>query len=247
MSRLIPLIACLLLISSCSVKTLYNYSDFIMVRYANSLVSVDEPLYTDLKTASKRLLEWHRSTQLESYSQWLDSLYEATAHSLTLQQVTDYADQVSRLYAVTARQLYSELSGLMPLMNQDEVDALSKSFEDDNQKFYEKYVAITPKKRTEQYSDNMLEQFEEYIGTLSATQKKIITSASSALNHTSKERYIHRLAFQRKVIKILRSDDSAEVKQKQLSVFLNRCLTCHQLMSVSNKTRKLSLRRLLMS
>ena len=64
------IVAFVMMVASCSFKTLYNQLDYLIPSYVEGMVSLDSMLEEKVEQRTLVLINWHRNTQLNQYADW---------------------------------------------------------------------------------------------------------------------------------------------------------------------------------
>ena len=220
-SKLIVLVTASIFISACSFKTVYNQLDYLMLDYVDDLVSLDDVLEQKVEQRTLALLGWHRHSQLLEYAAWLREVQPQVGPGLTEQQVMQRIDEVERFWQSLLARLNSEMVELLPLLNQQQQHQLFASLADSNEEFREDYVKLDKQERLENYTDRLLDNYENWLGDLSEPQQRAIEQAARQLRSSAEPRLQRRLQWQQGIYAILQQPVDIRKKKQALQRFLD--------------------------
>lgn len=208
------------LLAGCSFKSVYNRLDYLIPKYVEGIVTLDETHADLLEQRTLVLLQWHRSTQLEQYAGWLRSLQRDFGPDLTEDRLNAHLAQLDQFWLDMLVKLNDAMAGLLPLLDADQRDELSGYLDESNAEFREEYVEIDDDQRIAGYVEYMTDTFENWIGDLTDAQSALIEQAATELVDTAKLRYRQRLAWQNGIRQILAERESGQDRQQRLRDFL---------------------------
>jgi hypothetical protein len=219
LSRAAFIITLVLLISACSFKTIYNRLDYMIPSYVEGMVTLDDVLEEKVEQRANVLISWHRNTQLVQYADLLRTFQQDIGSPLDKQRVLQHIATMQQLWDSLENEINEEMAELLPLLNTEQREELFDSIEDKNEDFYDDYVDIDDDERIEQYTDTTVDNFENWLGYLTATQETAIEESMSGLANSAALRLEQRRFWQRNIRQILDSTDSKEIKTERLRQF----------------------------
>lgn len=211
----------LVVISACSFKTLYNRMDYLIPSYVEGMVSLDEVLEEKLEQRTNLLLNWHRNTQLKQYADLLRTFQQDLESPLSEERVLQHIDSMELLWRSLEAKLNQEMAGLLPLLDADQREELFDSIEEKNQDFYDDHVDLDEDDRIEQYTDTMLDTYQNWLGDLTEQQEQAIAEAAPRLTSSAALRLQQRKFWQHSIRKILDSAGDTETRSEQLQQFFD--------------------------
>jgi len=216
------IITLVLLISACSLKTLYNRLDYMIPSYVEGMVTLDDVLEEKVEQRAGVLISWHRNTQLVKYADLLRTFQQDIESPLDKQRVLQHIATMQQLWDSLENEINEEMAELLPLLNAEQREELFESIEEKNEDFYDDYVDIDDDERIEQYTDTTLDNFENWLGYLTATQETAIEQAMPGLANSAALRLQQRRLWQGSIRQILDSTDSKAIKTERLRQFFDR-------------------------
>jgi len=226
-------------VAACSIKTIYNQLDYLIPSYVEGMVSLDDVLEEKVEQRTQTLINWHRNTQLTQYADLFRAFQQDLGPRLTEEQVIQYMSDIESLWQPLTVKINEEMAILLPLLNAEQREELFASIDENNEDFYDEYVDLDEEERIEQYADNMLDNFENWLGELSEQQQHDVESAAHRLRGSAELRLQQRKLWQLSIREILDSVDSTEEKSERLRTFFeNFNIDDHAELVAANEVNK---------
>lgn len=186
-----------LLAGCATLPVVYNRLDWWAPLYAQNYVSLNMSQRAQLRREIAALRDWHCRTQLADYAEWVGGLArELRAGDLHYGRVDALYGEVNEawfgLTAAASHRVADLLLGLSPR----QIDQLFAELEKDNRAFERKYVARSPAAAEAQYVERMEKQLANWIGTLTAEQRRAVEDWSREVRPTGSERLAARRLWQ---------------------------------------------------
>jgi len=221
-TRTLLIISFILLVSACSLKTIYNRLDSLIPSYVEGMVSLDDVLEEKLEQRASVLVSWHRNTQLSQYADLLRIFQKDIESPLNEESVLQHIASIQLFWQSLELKLNQEMAQLLPLLNSAQQEELFESIEEKNEDYYDEYVDLYKSERIDQYIETTTETYENWLGYLSEEQERIIEKAAAELTSSASLRLDQRRLWQRSIQDILNTSDPEEIKSKQLQQFFKR-------------------------
>jgi len=221
-TRTLLIISFILLVSACSLKTIYNRLDSLIPSYVEGMVSLDDVLEEKLEQRASALVSWHRNTQLSQYADLLRIFQKDIESPLNEESVLQHIASIQLFWQSLELKLNQEMAQLLPLLNSAQQEELFESIEEKNEDYYDEYVDLYKSERIDQYIETTTETYENWLGYLSEEQERIIEKAAAELTSSASLRLDQRRLWQRSIQDILNTSDPEEIKSKQLQQFFKR-------------------------
>ena len=218
-SKTIFIVALVVMVASCSFKTLYNQLDNMIPYYVEGMVSLDDMLEEKVEQRTLVLINWHRNTQLHQYAEWLRALQRDANEQLTEEQMLQHIDMLESFWKTLSLKVNEEMVILLPLLNAEQRAELFDSIVDKNEDFREDYVDVDNDERVDQYTDRMLDSYETWLGDLTDEQETAVEQASAKMQTSAGLRLERRQRWQRSIQSILDTSDSATQKAVSLGKY----------------------------
>lgn len=220
--RTVLIISFILLVSACSLKTIYNRLDYLIPSYVEGMVSLDDVLEEKVEQRTDVLVSWHRNTQLTRYADLLRTFQQDMESPLDVPRVLQHMASIQELWRTLEVKINEEMAELLPLLNAEQRAELFESIEDKNEDFYDEHVDIDDDDRIEQTIETTSESYENWLGSLTEEQERAIEIAATGLSSSASLRLEQRRLWQQNIQDILNADDTEEIKSKRLRQFFNR-------------------------
>jgi hypothetical protein len=218
-SRFIFIIALTAILGACSLKSVYNNLDYLIPSYVEGMVSLDDMLEEHVEQRTLVLINWHRNTQLKQYAELLHSYQLDFGPQLTEQRVTLHMSSMEALWQPLGEKLNEEMAVLLPLLNDEQLEELFASIDEKNEEFHDEYVDLDEQELIEEYTENLRDSYQGWLGDLSEQQEADIEKAAHRFHSSAHLRLEQRKLWQSSIREILYSDDPAEMKSERLRAY----------------------------
>lgn len=218
-TRSFLLTAVIVVVAGCSFKTLYNKLDKLIPSYVEGLVTLDDVLQQEVELRSQALVSWHRSTQLIQYADWLRALQRDVNPQLDVTRLQQHVESLKEFWQSLSARIHEEMGELLPLLDTEQRRELFDSIADKNEDFEEDYVDIDEAERIENYREDVLETYENWLGELTSTQADLIETSATELRSSARERLERRRRWQDGIREILDSSKTRSQKTGELRRF----------------------------
>ncbi|NBF08425.1 DUF6279 family lipoprotein [Pseudomonas sp. Fl4BN1] len=213
---LIPLLILSLLLSACSrVGLAYRNLDVIIPWSLNDYLDMRSEQKSWFDQRLQQHLNWHCTTQLPGYLDWLDRLQlmvqDNQVNDQALQARTQEAKQA---IAATARQIAPSAVELLQDLDDQQVKDMNAAFAKDLQKHQEQYLKPPLPRQIEQRSQRMSKRLNAWMGPLSPSQQQRVEQWSASLGEQNQQWIANRAHWQ--------AQFSAAVEQRQNNDFPQR-------------------------
>jgi hypothetical protein len=206
-----------MMMTSCSIKFIYNQLDYLIPYYVDGMVTLDDMLEEKIEQRSLMLINWHRHTQLDRYAQWLRDFQRDANDQLTEEKVHRYFATLESYWESVSLRINDEMVLLLPLLNAEQRQELFANLAEKNADFREDYIDLNENERIEQFAERLVDSYETWLGDLTNEQEKTMNQAAAKMQSTAELRLQRRLNWQRSLEKILTSNDNKYDKRAALS------------------------------
>lgn len=213
--------AIFIFVSACTFKALYNQLDNIIPSYIENMVSLDEALEKNIEKRLQHLLNWHRSTQLKEYADWLRIVQQDVNAQLTEKKLYHHVIQAETFWKLLLQKLYKELAEILPSLNSEQRKELFANLAEKNQDFKDDYIEIDQKQRFDEYSERMLDHYTSWFGGLSERQQAAIQQAAKEIRSVAPLRLQQRQLWQKEIQEILDSKEPDSVMTERLGAMFS--------------------------
>jgi len=180
--RLLVLAVLLLGLSGCTVRFVYNQLDWLAPWYLRGYVSLDEAQRPLLEQRLATRLDWHCSTQLPRYADWLRG-FEAQLESgdVTVEGLDDHARQAQAFWRELVSHLPADTRELLASVSDAQIQELFDNLDDrmaDNRKdFVDRPAEALQQERAER----MERRLRRWLGRLNTAQQARLEAWSVGL------------------------------------------------------------------
>ena len=176
------LILALLVLGACSSTTfLYNRLDFILPWYLDDYVELDR----DQRQAFDRLLDpfldWHRQEELPAYVAVLDQVEGTLGQPVTQEEIDAISGAFEEAWLRLEDRSLDWLLALGASLTDAQVEEFLRNLEERQQEYEEKYLSRSDEEYREEMYDNLLDRAQDYLGRLDREQKAALRAASDAM------------------------------------------------------------------
>ena len=218
-SKTVFIVALVVMVVSCSFKTLYNQLDNMIPYYVEGMVSLDGMLEEKVEQRTLVLINWHRNTQLHQYAEWLRALQRDANEQLTEKQMLQHIAMLESFWKSLSLKVNEEMVILLPLLNAEQRAELFSSIVDKNEDFREDYVDVDNDERIDKYTGRIHDNYETWLGNLTDDQETAVKQAAVEMHTSAGLRLERRQRWQRSIQSILDTSDSATQKAESLGKY----------------------------
>jgi Family of unknown function (DUF6279) len=175
--RWLPLIACVVLTTSCSVVSL-GY--FALPTYAlwqiERYFSFDDTQREQVRLALNDLHTWHKRNELTEYRRILVEAKARAARPLVQADLAWFTDQINKRWVATAERVALPAAELALTLKSEQLQQMRKRFEILNKESREKFFQPDLKERSAKRLERTVDRYEDFFGELSDAQKQTIAT-----------------------------------------------------------------------
>tara|TARA_Y100000782_G_scaffold113675_1_gene147384 strand:- start:2296 stop:3141 length:846 start_codon:yes stop_codon:yes gene_type:complete len=169
----------------CSPSFTYNNLGWLSGFWIDDYVDLNSEQSDKFKQIVKTSRDWHRETQLPLYKKDLESLKAMLDVDVNQQQLKKHFLQAKQHWQTLVEKLEPDLINLANSLSIEQrtefVAAIQASIDDE----YEEYQKKTPAEYKKKRLEEELENYKEWLGTLSNEQKELIETATNDRIETS--------------------------------------------------------------
>jgi uncharacterized NAD(P)/FAD-binding protein YdhS len=198
--------------AGCSFETVYNRLDKLIPSYVEGLVTLDDVLQQEVELRSQALVSWHRNTQLIQYADWLRELQRDVNPQLDVNRLQQHVENLKEFWQSVSARIQEEMAELLPQLDTEQRRELFDSIADENEDFEEDYVDIDEAERIENYREDVLDNYENWLGELTSAQTDLIETSAAELRSSAHQRLERRRRWQDGIREIL---DSGKIRSKK--------------------------------
>lgn len=183
-----PLLACVLLVSGCSTRFIYNRLDTLAVWYFESLVSLNDGQRTELRAWLERTLAWHRRSELNRYADFVKDVSATLAAPSAPETHESLRVRFQGLIDSLMSKTAPEASELLLHLTPKQVDELIANLEKQTRESTEESAeAIAENEWRPRQTKDFLKQMKRWAGSVTPQQKELIAATVAELEPTHED------------------------------------------------------------
>ncbi len=213
--RIITLLVFISLSTCSSIKLTYQYADWILLYKLKNYVDLTGDQKEWVETELNTLIQWHTRIELPKYILILDELKKDIQDDTIQAKWDSYRQQYRVRQTVLLEQIIGSLSDILLRISPEQLKDLRENLQEENEEeFEEKNMPVEERKekRTERYLDN----YEDWLGSLSDEQELKIKEFGSTLPLTAELHFENRIRGQELFFEIMNQKDLEYKKIKNL-------------------------------
>jgi hypothetical protein len=223
--RIFLVIPIVILMSGCAVKFIYNQLDWLIPWYLDDYVSLTAEQENMLDQRLEEYLSWHRQKQLAVYADFLDEIALASEDGFSLTEL----DEIQFRTEIFGDQLFARLApamvDLFVSLDDEQVDELFVNFEQENEKYYKKFVEREEQFQRAKRFNDMRKFIQRWTGELNEKQIERIERWSEQYQLMGEDFLLARKVWQQHLKEILNRRIEREFfEQSLINLFANRRL-----------------------
>jgi Family of unknown function (DUF6279) len=214
-------VAATVVLAGCSsvVRVAYNNGDIAVRMMADEYLDLQGEQATLFKARLVRFHEWHRLEELPRYAQVLDSAAARVRRGVTRADVEWAVAAIRERYRVLAMEAIDAAIPVLATLTPQNLVALDKKFAASNRKFADEYLTGTPAAREKARDDAIGARFDEWLGSVSAAQQRLIADYVRMHTGVQAMRLADREARQQELVSLLGREHDASVLRERLRAF----------------------------
>jgi hypothetical protein len=166
----------LFLIAGCSsTKLAYQYADWGIVWWVDDYIPMTDEQETRLEQDILALRDWHCSTELPRYSQWLAELKrDVRSGNLERATVSYHQEQLISFLSPLADRAKPAATRLLSSLSDKQVRELADNMAESQAELEEEFLAEDPKQTRQARAERTIERVERWLGSLNDSQTKVV-------------------------------------------------------------------------
>lgn len=177
---LVLLLVALVTAGCSSTKLTYRYADWGIVWWVEDYVTLTDEQERQLSADLETLMQWHCSSELPRYQEWLAELESDVAGGPPEQGTVSYHQQ--RLFAFfpeLLERITPVAANLLSTLSDRQVKELAENMARSQRETREEFLAETPEKTARARAERTADRMERWLGPLSPQQQEIIDQWSA--------------------------------------------------------------------
>ncbi|UTW46282.1 hypothetical protein KFE80_05185 [bacterium SCSIO 12696] len=213
-SRLLLIVALLLLVGGCTTKIAYNYAHWWANWAVDDYIDLDQDQKAFFKKEFRQLHRWHRQTQLPLYVDFLQRLRtELSEPEITPELIHQQALATQQLMENSKQRANTPLAELLVSLSSEQSDKLLVTLKKETQKYLKKNTFKSDKKRFKARQKSMERFTKKWLGPLSKQQKQRISSWVTDVRPMAELDANQQTLWQEKFAVALASGQQSDIKQ----------------------------------
>jgi hypothetical protein len=214
--RAIIVLATLLLLSACSIKTVYNNLDWALEAMVDDYLSLSDMQEQDVEQRIAQILKWHRETQLDLYVKDLKMVKASTNRGLDDESAEAIFAAFMQRWESIKKQFAPNQADVLLTLNQQQIDDLFEKLEEENRELTEEINETSAEEKLEKSREKLIRNFSDWLGPLNEEQKQILRSWPPRFKPLDQDRMAFRKKWQAELRAIFESGQSREEKRARL-------------------------------
>lgn len=179
--RALVLLCLFSLLGGCSMLYNYRVVDWRLRWYVDDYIPWTDSQEKDFKARLRAQLQWHQSTQLPRYRALLESARVDLIKPWSVALLDPYTEQLQGFGTDVFAHLESDITALLAGLSDRQVEALLRQCQSEQADRIDEYGDLTLAKLHERRARSMRKSIEAATGTLTASQRALITAWAEAL------------------------------------------------------------------
>lgn len=180
-SLFVVLFSLLLLAGCSSTKLAYRYADWGIVWWVDDYIPMTSEQESRLEQDIRDLQQWHCSTELPRYSQWLTRLRsDVRGGNLDDSTVTWHQEKLFSFLPPLMDRAKPAATRLLASLSDEQVRQLTANMKDSQEELEEEFLADDPEKTRAARAERTTERVERWLGPLNDRQRETVSAWSEA-------------------------------------------------------------------
>jgi len=168
-------VAALILTGCSSTKLAYQYVDWGIVWWVDDYIPMTDEQETQLGKDILALRDWHCSTELPRYSEWLSELKrDVRSGNLGRSTVFYHQEQLFSFLSPLADRAKPAVTRLLSSLSDGQVRELADNMAESQAELEDEFLAEDPKQTRQARAERTMERVERWLGSLNDTQTGIV-------------------------------------------------------------------------
>ncbi|MFN3016211.1 DUF6279 family lipoprotein [Vibrio coralliilyticus] len=172
-------------LTGCSTKFVYNNMDWLLVEYLEDFVELNDEQEELVSEKIEVLSDWHRREEIPNYIQHLDQLIALDPKSFTEDDLKHQEAQFQNHTQRLVSQIAPEMFALASELSDDQAEELMDNIRVRHTRYKKKYQKLTEDEIRENYEEKITENFDDWLGSVTPEQERMIQEWTSQLYVTS--------------------------------------------------------------
>jgi hypothetical protein len=212
-ARIALLAAAALLLAACgltrlaynNVTALYSNAAPMLTWMVDDYVDISGPQKEWVRDHLARALAWHRRQELPEYRRFLERVADRFEGGFTVEEVDQSYGEMRVHYRKAVEHLLPDVADFLLQLDAEQATQLEHKFDDDNRKLLKDSVKGSVDERLRDRLKTLLGHIEQWTGTLSEPQRRIVEDYLRSMPATESERLADRRYRQAETLALVRA------------------------------------------
>jgi hypothetical protein len=162
-------------LASCSTNRLaFKHAPTLLYYWLDAYFDFDGPQGVAIKDSLQSLQDWHRQQELPLLADMLKNLQPVATQDVTPEQVCALSSFLQQRVQAPLLQFTPALARLAGSLKPTQLQHMEAEFNKRNQSWRDEWLDLSPAKRLERRSSQLLERIEKFYGKLDEAQRKTL-------------------------------------------------------------------------
>lgn len=206
----------LLILAGCSsTKMAYRYADWGIVWWVDDYIPLTSEQESRLEQDIRDLRQWHCSTELPRYSEWLTRLKkDVRSGDLDRSTVAWHQEQLFSFFPPLMEQAMPAATRLLASLSDDQVQYLASNMKESQEELEEEFLADNPETTRQARAERTMERVERWLGALNERQRETVSAWSEARGQQTEIWLEGRRNWQQALLDALEQRDSDDFSER---------------------------------
>ncbi|MEH6345739.1 MAG: DUF6279 family lipoprotein [Bermanella sp.] len=206
----------------CSSRLAYNNLDWLADWYLGDFIDLTSSQQKVFENKLNQVLVWHRQVELVKYRDQLillqtqnqQGVISAQKWSLHLQTLADHWQRIRN-------KVSGDMASMAPSLSKDQVSHFFAALAQNNEEKRKEFLELSAQEAQEERFDDIVEKFEERLGSLRSSQEDIIHEYVNASNKTPLIYIAYSERFQLSLKQTFEQDDPVQLSKRLYEVMIH--------------------------
>jgi len=169
----------------CSSRLAYNNLDWLADWYLGDFIDLTSSQQQEFESKLGKVLVWHRQVELVKYRDQLLLLQSQNQKgSINTQQWSAHLQKLAAHWLRIRNKVSGEMASMAPSLSKEQVTDFFAALKENNEEKREEFLELSAQEAKDNRFDEIVETFEERLGSLNSSQEDIIHEFVNASNKT---------------------------------------------------------------
>lgn len=174
-----------LFFSACSIRSMYNYLDWIIPFYIDDYVTLTDQQEKIFDRVTIQFLHWHRAEEMPRYERFIISFKDAQTTPMSQEQVLYLFDDAEALWTSLLKESLPSLLELSVDLNEKQLQEIDDALADNNKELHKKYGNKNETERRAFLRDKVSDALDDWLGRVTVEQAEMIKLWSATRKDTT--------------------------------------------------------------